>query len=492
MPWGNRLPRPEVTVRVDLDRPNPDRLDDELQAREGFALNLMEPSVSRQLAEYVAGTRFRQLPRRVVDMARRCFLDWLGSALAGYREPPAQMVLALVRGSGGWDQATVVGSLEKTSALNAALANGTMSHIIEMDDVHRASTFHPAAPIIPAALAAAELVGAAGTQLVTAIVVGYDVGIRVGETVNPSHYRFWHPTGTCGTFGAAAAAGHLLGLGIKQLVDSFGTAGTQAAGLWEFLADGTMSKHLHPGKAAMNGLLASLLAREGFTGAGSILEGERGFCAATSEGFDPADLVRDLGHQFKITDTSFKPYASCRHTHAGIDAALKIRERLLGREIESIQLATYTVARDLVGNPSPRTPYEAKFSLPFSVALALVKGSAAPGDFTPDMLAAGEIRSLLARTSVSVDPVFDRAYPDQWPARITVTLQGGTEVTETVTHPLGDPESPMSEEDLVAKFIALASPVTGEDVARTLAGRAVRLEELKARDLFEGLPPAAR
>ena len=211
---------------------------------------------TRKLAEVLSTTAYNDLPPAVIEDARRSVLDWLGSALAGSLEPPAQMTRCVVSQLGVSDEATVFPD-GRASAAGAALANGVASHILELDDVHKGSTLHPAAPIIPAALAVAEREHADGRAFLLAVTLGYEAALRIGEAVNPSHYRFFHPTGTAATFGAAVAAGSLLQLDAARLLDALGSAGTQAAGLWEFNADGAMSKALHPGKAAFNGILSA-------------------------------------------------------------------------------------------------------------------------------------------------------------------------------------------------------------------------------------------
>jgi 2-methylcitrate dehydratase PrpD len=278
--------------------------------------------LTRALAEFLSDTAYGDLPSSVVDECYRATLDWLGSALAGALEPPARIAQRVARGLGSSDESTVFGA-GRGSAAAAALANGVASHILELDDVHKGSTLHAAAPVISAALAVAERERAPGRAFTRAIALGYDAALRIGEAVNPSHYRYWHPTGTAATFGAAAAAGSLLGLTSAQMLDALGTAGTQAAGLWEFNADGAMSKHLHPGKAAFNGVLAADLARLGFTGATRILEVERGFFRATAAGFDPSRVTDRLGEQWKITENCYKLYSCCAHTHTAIDVARK-------------------------------------------------------------------------------------------------------------------------------------------------------------------------
>src|SRR5688572_8932527 len=281
----------------------------------------VEP-VTRQLAEALAHVQFGDLPGQVITDTQRSVLDWLGSALAGSLEPPARMAQHVVATLGQSNDATVFPS-GRSSAAGAALANGVASHILELDDIHKASTVHAACAVIPAALAVAEREHASGESFLLAVTLGYEAALRIGEAVNPSHYRFWHPTGTAATFGAAVAAASLMRLNAAQMLDALGSAGTQAAGLWEFNADGAMSKHLHPGKAAMNGILAADLARAGFTGATRILEGERGFFRAMSEAFDASRITDGLGERWKVSENCYKVHACCGHTHTAIDTALK-------------------------------------------------------------------------------------------------------------------------------------------------------------------------
>src|ERR1700678_2001528 len=231
---------------------------------------------SRKLAQVSASARFEDLPDGVIADVERSVLDWLGSAMAGAVEIPARGMQQVIAGMGKSEQATVF-CAGRAAAGCAALANGTASHILELDDVHKSSTLHPGAPIISAALAVAEREHAPGKAFLLSVALGYDAALRIGEAVNPSHYRFWHPTGTAATFGAAVAAASLLALTSSQMLDALGNAGTQAAGLWEFNADGAMSKHLHAGKAACNGILSADLAKCGFTCATRIIEGVRAF-----------------------------------------------------------------------------------------------------------------------------------------------------------------------------------------------------------------------
>jgi len=445
--------------------------------------------VTRALAEVLAGTTWSDLPSDTIEHARRSVLDWLGSALAGALEPPARMAQRVALGLGVSTEATLLAA-GRGSAAAAALANGVASHILELDDVHKGSTLHPAAPVIPAALAVAEREHRDGRAFLLAVVLGYDAALRIGEAVNPSHYRFWHPTGTAGTFGAAASAGSLLGLDAARMLDALGSAGTQAAGLWEFNADGAMSKHLHPGKAATNGVLSADLARAGFTGASRILEGDRGFFAATSTSHDATRITDGLGTHWKIAENCYKLHSCCGHTHTAVDCALELAPS--PDEIESIEIETYGPGYAIVQNPRPATPYQAKFSIAYCVAAALLDGRCGLDQFAPERIAAPAISALLTRTSVTVADDLTAHYPAAWPCRLTIRLRGDRILHAAADFPRGNPENPISTESLEAKFRGLVAPRFGASAAAR-ALDAVRSLETRAdmADVFCDLVPAS-
>lgn len=438
--------------------------------------------LSYKIADFVRALRFDELPPQTVRMTRLAFLDWLGSALRGGVENPAKMAVSVIRAQGGLPQSTILPSCEKTSALNAALANGIGSHIVELDDVHRGSILHAGAVVIPSALAAAEMVHATGQEMFEAIVAGYEIAIRLGEAVSPSHYYFWHTTGTCGTFGACVAAGKLLKLNRDQLVWAVGSAGTQAAGLWEFISEGAMSKHLHAGKAAYNGFLAALLAREGFTGASAIIEGKRGFCMATASAFDLAKITDKLGESpYKIEENSFKLHASCRHTHPAIDLVLELAagNNILPGDVTGLAVKTYRTALDITSNPEPRSIFAAKFSLPFCAALALVKGSCGLEDFSEESLRDPEIRRIAGEVRLEVDDELDSLHPARWPARVEITVSTGKSFSSRTDFPKGDPENPLDDEQLISKFRGLAKHSWSREKVEALLHAALSLESLE-------------
>lgn len=418
------------------------------------------PSLTEELGRWLVDWRRQGLPPdSVLATAQGYVRDWLGSALAGGVTEPGQKLLDYARQQPA-GVGRVIGAPLAVAAETAALINGGLSHIVEMDDLDRGSVVHPGAAVIPAALAVAQREQASGRDFLAAVVAGYEVAIRIGEAVGKQHYYYFHNTATCGVFGAAAAAGWILGLDVEQFVWALGNAGTQAAGLWQFNAEGDMSKHLHAGRAAAGGVLAADLAARGFTGARHILEGERGFFAATAPDANPEKVVAGLENsppQFKIAGVSIKPYASCRHTHPAIDAALALRPRLHGRSPTHIQLDAYQAALDLCDNPDPQTSYAAKFSLHYCVASALVRGHVGLEDFSLEAIQETAVRQLLPLFTTSVDPGFEAAYPVQWPVRLCVTLDDDAVLETAVTHPKGDPENPLTQQELEAKFRQLAA-----------------------------------
>lgn len=431
---------------------------------------------TRRLAQFIAGAR---VPEEVRETTRRYVLDWLGSALAGSEMQPPSIIRQVVEELGGQPQASVLGSGARTSAPLAALANAAASHVLEMDDLDRGSISHPAAPVVAAALALGESEASDGDTFLDAVAVGYETCIRTGEALGTSHYEHWHTTGTAGTIGAVAAAARILGLDEEHTTQALGSAGTAAAGLWEFLADGAMSKQLHPAKAAHDGILAALLARRGFTGASTILEGPKGMLAAMSDAPRLEALSDSLAEEqahWRIGNVSFKFHACCRHIHPAADAVLALRrDGLRPEDVEAVHVRLYGQALGLLEGMEPTTPYAAKFSLPFAVAAALRFGDLGLDRFTDAAISDGETLALAERITFAPDPELDRLYPAAWPSIATVRLRDGSERTARIDHPRGDPEGGVSNADLAAKFVMLTGTQLGvgraEEVAHTVLGR---------------------
>jgi 2-methylcitrate dehydratase PrpD len=416
---------------------------------------------TRELASFLAGVRFEQLPTAAMRRAEELFLDWVAAALAGRGAHPAVALERFAERMGPSDGPSELLTIRRRSSpLFAALVNGAASHVVEQDDVHNGAVFHPGTVVWPAVLAVAQEMGASGRDVIAAAVVGYEAGIRVGEFLGRSHYKVFHTTGTAGTLAAAAAVAHLLGADEITMLHALGSAGTQSAGLWEFLRDAADSKQLHTAKAAADGLLAAYLARDGFTGAERILEGEQGMAAGMSSDADPSRLVEGLGLRWALLETSFKFHASCRHTHPSADALLQaLREHdLSANQIARVRAHVHQGAIDVLGPAAAaRTVHQAKFSMPFVLALIALGGHAGVADFTDDALANPAIRAFMERVEMVYDGEIDAAYPGRWIGLVEVETRNGETLRSRVEVPKGDPDNTLSRAELEQKARQLAA-----------------------------------
>ena len=406
-------------------------------------------SLSRGLA------RLLMRPVGEAERARAALhvLDWIGCAAAGARSSPGKTMITYGRTlPEGCCRA--VGGLSLT-AHGAALVNGAVGNVLEMDDFYRTAIVHPGPVVIPAALAAATQEAASGPTLLDAVVRGFEAMIRVGRSVGPAHYQYFHNTATAGVFGSAAACGSVLGLSEDALVHALGNAGTQASGLWQCRLEDTMTKQLHNGRAAQSGLLAAELARYCFTGPSLIFEGPLGFFKAMCPDGRPELLLADADDGWLIHGTSFKPWPACRHTHATIDAALAMRNGIEPARIRRIVVQTYRDAVLVCDNPAPTTPVETKFSLQHAAAVVLLRGRPSLTDF--DLSAARDpaVAVLRGKVELRQDDRFTRIYPARFGAALAVELEGGEERRLEVPDAFGDPENPMPEPELVDKAFML-------------------------------------
>ncbi|RRD64492.1 MmgE/PrpD family protein [Fretibacterium sp. OH1220_COT-178] len=435
-------------------------------------MTTISDGISRQCARFIQNLSFGNLDQETLSIVKKCIIDWMGCAIGGSSTSAAQIVESLVMDMGGKPQATLLGNFNKTTILQAAMVNAYNSHILEMDDVHKSSISHPAAPVISTTFALAEHLGSSGKEMVEAIVAGYEVMIRIGEAISPSHYTLWHTTSTCGTFGAAAASAKLLHLDEQSVLHSLGNAGSQAAGLWEFASDNAMTKYLHCGKAAYNGLVSSLLAQKGFTGASQILEGPRGFFKAYSQETNFERSFKDWGIHYKIRETAFKPYASCRHTHGPINAVLNLcqREDITYENVESITVETYDVALPLVDNYDFSTPAAAKFCLPYCLASALILGQVGVDAFREEYLTDPRFKKLAFSVTLKSSEELNALYPLKWASRVVIQTNQGNSYDIFIDYPKGDPENTMSDTEIEEKYFSLT---------------ALRMERSKADSLLQ-------
>ena len=442
----------------------------------------------QDLARYADRERTARLPEEVVHHAKRAVLDWFAALLPGTSEKPATLLVEAFADELGRGKAQVYGTGRTAPLRTAALINGTASHIVEFDDIFRDAIYHPGCPTIAAALAAAQTAGASGETLLRAVIVGYEISTRIGVAVNPAHYKFWHTTGTVGTFGAAAAAGIVLGLSRDEMAHALATAATMAAGLQQAFRSDAMSKPLHAGHAADAGALAALGAAKGLTGALDALEGAAGFGAAMSGKPDWARVTEGLGERYNIAEMTSKNHGCCGHTFAAIDAVLTLRERhgLTPDRIERIRVGTYRTAIDVTGNADPRTAFEGKFSLAFVVAAALVHGSVRLDAFSPERLADQRTRALMSRLTLELDPALDAQFPHRRAAVVEIETVDGERHRHLQPTRKGDPEEPLTDAELEAKYFELAAPVIGRRAAEALHEEIRSLERRRVAELRVG------
>jgi 2-methylcitrate dehydratase PrpD len=398
--------------------------------------------------------------------------------VAGGVEAPATVLVAALQPGGGAARLLPSGDADMRTA---ALINGTAAHTVEVDDIYSPGLYHPGVSVISAALAAADGEGTSGADLLTGIVAGYEVSNRIARAINPAHYRHWHTTATVGFFGAAVAAASVMRLNAGQTAHAMTTVATFAAGLRHAFSSDAMSKPMHAGRAAEGGVLAALGARQGLTGVPDMFEGARGFGAVMSEAVDWADAVAGLGTEWTIERMTCKPYPCCGHAFAAIDATQAIMaEGVAPDEIERVAVGTYQAGVDICENRNPSTAYEAKFSIPYCVALAALGRPVDLAAFTDDSLHDAQVRAMMERVELALDPAAEAAFPSMRAAEVAITARGGQVRRYRQPTRRGDPDFSMSDADIDAKFRMLAHPVIGADAAQAVSAVLWRADELEA------------
>ncbi|WP_459618530.1 MmgE/PrpD family protein [Bordetella sp. 2513F-2] len=428
-------------------------------------------------ADHAAAFRTAAIPADVLHHAKRAVIDWYASVFPGLACPVVGKLEAAMAADLDRGDARLVGG-RRATLRTAALINGTAAHAAEVDDSFRDAMYHPGAATIAAALAASHCVRSDGLAFLRGVVLGYEVSTRIGVVLGRAHYRYWHNTGTVGTFGAAAAAGAILGLDRDAYAHALATAATFTAGLQQAFRLDSMSKPLHAGRAAEAGVLSALLASQGVTGSLDVLDGEAGLGRAMSEDADWTDIGATLGKDFHIKRLTFKNHIGCGHTFAAIDGALALREGhgISPEDIAAIRVATYKPALDIACYPNPRTSNEARFSFPYVVATAMVHGSVRLAAYDACRVHDPRVRALMDRITVVVDPEIDAAFPGQRASRIEVTLKDGRRLEHHQANRKGDPEEPLTDAELDGKFLELSSPVIGAESAQALLQRLHALE----------------
>ncbi len=443
-------------------------------------------NVTAQLSAFSAGIMLDRLPAEVVARARFLLLDLIGNIVRARHDAEstpsflsAARALGMAGGSSG-----VFGDDARYTPAGAAFLNAALAHSLDFDDTHAAASLHPGAPVIPAALVAGEMAGASGADVLAAIIAGYEVTCRIALALPAGeHYnRGFHPTATCGAFGAATAAGRVFGLDADGIAGALGTALSQAAGSLQFLANGAWTKRFQVGWAALNGLVAATLVREGFKGAAEALEGRHGFMRAYAPNPQPDRAVQDLGRVFELMNTAVKPYPSCRYGHAGIDAALALRSEhgLSAEEIEHVTLGLSKAGMLLVGEPAekkrdPRNVVDGQFSGPFVIAAALATGHMGWDSY--GLLEDPVVRGLLPKVACAFEPEIEAEFPVNMSAKLTIRARG-TQFERKMVVPKGEPGNFLTEAELRAKFAGLTDAILDSDRARRLAEAALSVESM--------------
>jgi 2-methylcitrate dehydratase PrpD len=421
-------------------------------------------SVTGILAAYVAGATPEALPEAVRKEAARTFLNWVGCAVGGARHETVDIALAALMPFSGPAQASVLGRSERLDALHAALINGISSHVFDFDDTHLRTVIHPGGPVLSALLAFAENRKVRGSDFVNALVLGVEVECRIGNAVFPEHYDIgWHITGTAGVFGAAAAVGKLLNLDAERMAWAFGLAASQPVGLREMF--GSMTKSFHPGRAAQNGMTASLLAARGFTSSSRALEAKSGWLNVLSTRHDLAQITEALGARYEILANSYKPFACGIVIHPVIDACVQLRDGdgVEAASIRSVALRVHPLVLELTGKTQPQTGLEGKFSVFHAASVALIEGAGGEQQFSDRAVRDPAVIDLRRRVRATIDPALA---PDA--ATVTLTLADGRVVEKRIEHAIGSLARPMTDADLEAKFAGLAEASLGAARTRRL------------------------
>ena len=428
------------------------------------------PPVTQQLARFVATHPSRGWNDGVEHEAHRTLLNWLGCAIGASHHEAADAVLAAVEALQPAQQATVLGRERRVDMASAALVNGITSHIFDFDDTHLKTIIHPAGPVASALLALAEVRAASGRALIDALVLGVDVACRMGNAIYPDHYdRGWHITGSTGMLGSAAACARLLGLDERRTTMALGIAASQPTGLREQF--GTMTKSLHPGAAARVGLMAALMAQNGFTASARALEAPRGLAQVVSPKYAWNELTNGLGERFEISFNSYKPFACGVVIHPCIDACAQLRARgVLPEQVQHIEMKVHSLVLELTGKKEPSDGLQSKFSVYHGCAVGLIFGRATEEEFSDAIARREDVVALRRKVTATIDDRIDESSAD-----VVAVLVDGRREHVFVEHAIGSLHRPMTDADLESKFHGLVDPLLGAPRANQLIEAAWRV-----------------
>jgi 2-methylcitrate dehydratase PrpD len=444
--------------------------------------------IAESLANMIHGLQFNDLSQEVIDRTKYLALDFVGLAARGNHFESSQPIHDFIRSHGGQGNGVVIGA-EELSPLPqyAALANGAASHSLELDDVINEASLHPAVAVFPTAFALSDAYGKSGKDLITAAVIGYEVMGQLGKALNPTrvYARGFHPTGVVGVFAAAATASKLMGLTVEQTVNALGIVGSQAAASMEFLNTGSWTKRLHPGWAAHNGIIAAELAKAGFTGPNSIIEGDKGFARAYSSDFDPNSLKAVYSNEDNfILKTSIKPHACCRYKQGPLDLVLDIvhTHDLKAADINRINVYIVQTGLPIVALPedekrNPQSSVDAQFSMHFGAAAAVLYRKTLLEQYDDNVVTLPDVKEMMNKVYCYRGEDLEKEFPTKWPARVEIETTKGT-FSARIDFPKGDPENPLSWDEMITKFNYVTAPVFDENQQKNLVKGIRTIEEL--------------
>jgi 2-methylcitrate dehydratase PrpD len=445
--------------------------------------------LTKQLAEFIVRTNYSSFPPEILKKTKLCMLDLIGAGLAGSQLRWSKILSRYYGKRKESGKSTVWGNKFQSNIEASCLINGAFSHGFELDDTHSGSLIHPGAVIIPAAMACAEKERCSGKKLIEAIVLGYEAMCRIGMVVaNRIPESGLHPPGVFGAFGSASAVSKILGLNAQETAHALGIAGSQCGGLMEFLEEGAMTKRFHAGRSAQSGLLSAYLAKEGFTGPTTVLEGKSGFFKAyfgLKSGFE--DAFRDLGKDYVIGSIGFKPYACCRILHPAIEALidLKRKNKLSKNDVDSILVSGHRAIVEVERQvPVPQNELQAQITIPYPVAVAFIEESAGFKEFQEASIKRADVAELARRVRTELDPEIDALFPKRFAGRVTVFTRGGEQMTQMIEFPKGEPENPMSESELQEKFMSLSTTVLTKKRANRILESVFAIDEVSDASKF--------
>ncbi len=446
----------------------------------------MAKMYSQELSDYCYDIKFSDLDAKTVDLAKMCVADQLGVGIAATKTPLGLNLAKYFFKEAQQPQASAWREgFDKCNYKDVAAYNAACSHALDFDDVHNSSISHIGVLTVPAGLAVGQKIKSNGKDLLAAIVAGYEIAGRAGTAINPASYYYWHTTGVIGAFAAGMVTGKLIGITKEQMRHCVGNAGTQAAGLWEFNADGANSKTLHTANANLCGMRAAELAAVGFTGASRIFEGDKGYVKALAPTYDMDALTRDLEkNHYQIQSNSFKPYACCRHTHSADYCVMEMLKKfnIDYKKIKKIVDHTYQVALNITNKPQPSTLYAYKFSLQYCIAAAFIYQSLIGPEFTEEKINNPDVQALMKKVELELDEKLNQEYlddPNKWSHRLDVTMEDGTVHTLQIDYPIGDFQNPFDWAMLENKIYAITDGVMAYDTVKKL------LENVKKIDTFD-------